>query len=283
MRPRRVLVVIPSFNERAALPAVLADVGAAAAASSHTIEPVVVDDGSADDSSAVARGLGVRVVRLCSNLGIGGAVQTGLRLAWEEGFDCAVQFDGDGQHLAREIDRLLLRLDDDPAPDLVVGSRYLQCVGFQSTVLRRAGKGWLSMILRVFVGLRATDPTSGFRLFGPRALHVFQGTFPYDFPEAEALSMAHLAGLRIVEQPVEMRERQGGASSIQGLLTAYYVLKVTAAILIDVVRGSRHRLVPLPPAQLETRWKTSSAGTGSSSSSASALPSPSSGSSRGSA
>lgn len=282
MQPRRILVIIPSYNERSALPSVIADLRAMAATSPHQFEFVVIDDGSADDSAAVARGLGVRVVRLCSNLGIGGAVQTGLRLAWEEGFDGAVQCDGDGQHLAREFDRLLQRLDDLPAPDLIIGSRYLLHAGFQSTALRRAGKGWLSMILRLFVGLRVTDPTSGFRLFGPRALQVFQGTFPYDFPEAEALSMAHLARLRIVEEPVEMRERQGGASSIQGLLTAYYVLKVTAAILIDVVRGSRHRLSPLPPAQLETRWKTSSAGIGSSPSSVSGSPSPSSASSRGS-
>lgn len=280
--PRRVLIVIPSFNEQTAMPALIAELREVARGLPDALEFVVIDDGSSDATAAVALEQGVRVVRLCSNLGIGGAVQTGLRLAHQESFDCAVQVDGDGQHPARDLGKMLAHLDDSPAPDLIVGSRYLEGAGFQSTPLRRLGKTWLSWVLRLSVGLRVTDPTSGFRVFGRRALAVFQSTFPYDFPEVEALSIARLAGLRVVEVPVEMRERQGGQSSIQGLLTAYYVLKVTAALIIDVVRGRRLHRFSASPAQLEARWKTHSDATGSLPSSAPASPSQSSASSRGS-
>jgi glycosyltransferase involved in cell wall biosynthesis len=268
----RVLVVIPSLNEEKALPALLAELRELASRLPHQIETLVVDDGSHDGTVAVARSHGARVVSLCSNLGIGGAVQTGLRVAHAEGFDCAVQLDGDGQHSPADLPALLDRAGD---ADLVVGSRYLRTEGFQSTLLRRAGKTWLSRVLRIFCGVSVTDPTSGFRLFGPRALAVFYRVFPYDFPEPEVLAIARSNGLRIAEVPVTMRERQGGRSSIQGLLTVYYVLKVTAAIILDLLRARRK-----PPA-LEAPWNRSSDATGSSPSSASGSPARSSASSRG--
>ena len=272
----RVLVVIPSFNEETALPAVLASLRELPAALGYSLEAMVIDDGSTDRTAEVAAACGARVLRLCSNLGIGGAVQTGLRVAHEEGFEAALQLDGDGQHPATEIVQLLATLAATPAPDLVIGSRYLRGEGFQSTPMRRAGKSWLSLILRLCAGVRATDPTSGFRVFGPRAIALFQRTFPYDYPEPESLSLARLHGLRIVEVPVTMRERQGGQSSIRGLLGGWYMLKATAAIVLDVVR-TRRKFAE------EERWKTLSAAIGSSPSSVSDSRSPSSASSRGSA
>src|SRR5437763_185127 len=136
-------------------------------------EIVVVDDGSTDATVQVAAERGVRVVCLCRNLGIGGAVQTGLRLAYREGFDCAVQVDGDGQHPPSEIHRLVSRLNEPDAPDIVVGSRRLEARGYQSTPARRLGQNWLRLWLRVVCGVRVTDPTSGFRLYGSRALALF--------------------------------------------------------------------------------------------------------------
>jgi glycosyltransferase involved in cell wall biosynthesis len=269
----RVLVVIPCFNEEKALAGVLAELREAARDLPHQMEYLVVDDGSQDATAGVARANGARVVTLCSNLGIGAAVQTGLRVAFAEGFDCAAQVDGDGRHNPADLGTLLERAGE---ADLVVGSRFLRTDGFQSTAMRRAGKMWLARILRIVCGLSVTDPTSGFRVFGPRALALFQRTFPFDFPEPETLAIASACGLRIVEAPVTMRGRQTGRSSIRGLLSAYYVVKVTAAIILSLLRT--HRQAPA----LEASWNRSSAATGSSPSSASASPPPSSASSRGS-
>ena len=238
MPVRRVLAVIPSHNEEEALPAVIASLREAAAHLPWELEAVVVDDGSTDSTASRALSLGVRVVRLCRNLGIGGAMQVGLRMAHRGGFDCAVQVDGDGHHPPGELARLVALLEEDPAPDLVVGSRFRERAGFRSTPMRRLGIRWFSLLLRALCRLRVTDPTSGFRVYGPRALALFDRRFPYDYPEPEALALAQLSGLRIVEEPVAMLERQGGRSSIRGVLTSsYYVLKVTVAMVLAVGRA----------------------------------------------
>ena len=278
--PRRVLIIIPCLNERASLPGLIAEVRAAAALTPHALEPVVIDDGSADGTADTARALGVRCVELCSNLGIGGAVQTGLRLAAREGFDCAVQLDGDGQHPAEALPALLARLDGPDAPDLIVGSRFLARAGFQSTAARRLGIGWLSLVLRALSGLRITDPTSGLRVYGLRALWLFDYRYPYDYPEPEALVLAFRAGLTIVEEPVVMRAREAGQSSIHGLWAAYYMLKVTLAMALSLIRNKRLTR-PLGPLHSEPTWShlSASAATGSSPPSAAGSPSSSSGSS----
>jgi glycosyltransferase involved in cell wall biosynthesis len=235
-RPRA-LVVIPCLNEEAALPRVVADVRAAAAALPAEITVLVVDDGSTDGTARLARALGVRVVRLCRNLGIGGAVQTGLRVAAREGFDCAVQLDGDGQHPAAEMGALFVGFAAEPAPDLVIGSRFAGSGAFRSTFMRRVGIRWLALLLGLLVRVRVTDPTSGFRLYGPRALAQFDEVYPYDYPEPESLALAKVAGLRVAEVPVTMRERQGGASSIGGLDSGWYMIKVTFAVLLTFLRS----------------------------------------------
>lgn len=239
----RLLVIIPAFNEQEALGGVLAEIAELRARApvelGGAIEAVVVDDGSADRTAAVARAGGARVLALCKNLGIGGAVQSGLRLAYREGFDFAAQIDGDGQHPPAELRRLLAPARAPGAPDLIVGTRYREAAGgFRSTPLRRLGSAWLRLVLRL-VGVRVTDPTSGFRLYGPRALALFDETYPYDFPEPESLAVARAAGLRLGEVPVQMRERQGGRSSIAGLSTIYYMLKVTLAVALTYLRARR--------------------------------------------
>jgi glycosyltransferase involved in cell wall biosynthesis len=233
----RLLIVIPALNEEEALRALVDEVLRVAATLPCSSEVVVVDDGSTDATVQVAAERGVRVVCLCRNLGIGGAVQTGLRLAYREGFDCAVQVDGDGQHPPSEIHRLVARLSQPDLPDIVVGSRRLEQRGYQSTPARRLGQNWLRLWLRAVCGLRVTDPTSGFRLYGARALALFQRVYPYDFPEPESLAVARARGLRLVDQPVEMRPRQGGRSSIAGLQPLYYMIKVTLAVALAYARN----------------------------------------------
>jgi glycosyltransferase involved in cell wall biosynthesis len=240
-----VLAVVPCLNEQEALPPLLAQLRATAQAlaSDARLDVLVVDDGSTDRTAAIARAGGARVVRLCRNLGIGAAVQTGLRFALREGYDCAVQIDGDGQHPPDELRRLLAPLAQPEAPDLVIGSRFVDRGGdgWKSTRLRRVGISWLAFVLRTFVGARVSDPTSGFRVYGRRALALFDDNYPYDYPEPESVALAKAAGLTIREVPIKMQERQGGASSIRGLKTAYYMLKVTLAVLLTFVRNAGTR------------------------------------------
>jgi glycosyltransferase involved in cell wall biosynthesis len=239
----RVLIVVPALNEESGLPPLLSELRAVAERDGFSAEIVVIDDASTDRTAEVAREHGARVVRLCRNLGIGGAVQTGLRLALREGFDCAVQMDGDGQHPPSELRKLVAAMQAPLAPDIVVGSRYLHGEGFQSTLPRRMGSGWLGWVLRLVTGQKTTDPTSGYRAYGRRALKLFNWSYPHDYPEPEALVLAKVAGLRVVEIPVVMKERQGGASSISIVHAPYYMLKVTAAILLAYAR-SWHRIEP---------------------------------------
>jgi len=225
----RVLLIIPAFNEEAALGGLLAELPAG-------MEAVVVDDGSVDRTAEIAKAGGARVLRLPHNLGIGGAVQAGLRLAHREKFDCAIQLDGDGQHPPSELPRLL---DSASRADIVVGTRYRGKAGFQSTALRRLGSWWLRVVLRLVARVRVTDPTSGFRLYGKRALALFDETYPYDYPEPESLAIARAAGLTIDEVEVAMRDRQGGRSSIAGWAPGYYMFKVTIAVVLAFVRARR--------------------------------------------
>jgi glycosyltransferase involved in cell wall biosynthesis len=252
----RLLVIIPAFNEQEALGGLLRELQALPGEPGVALEIVVVDDGSADRTAEVARAGGARLLRLCRNLGIGGAVQAGLVLAHREGFDFAVQIDGDGQHPPGELHRLLeaargagpdRRTDlapdllPDLVPDLVIGTRYRDATGFRSTALRRLGSAWLRLVLHAVTRLAISDPTSGFRLYGARALALFAETYPYDFPEPESLAIARASGLRIAEVAVAMRERQGGRSSISGAAPVYYMLKVTVAVVLAYLRTRRPR------------------------------------------
>ncbi|MBV8756650.1 MAG: glycosyltransferase family 2 protein [Deltaproteobacteria bacterium] len=225
----RVLVIIPAYNEEHALPALLGELRALPNLDAQ-VTPVVIDDGSTDATAKVAEEHGARVLRMCKNLGIGGAVQSGIRLAFREGFDFAAQIDGDGQHPPGELAKLMGAAGD---ADLVVGYRDKG----PTTLLRRIGSWWLRVVLRVTTGVKCNDPTSGFRLYGPRALALFDSEYPYDYPEPEALAIARARGLRVNEVLVTMRERQGGQSSIAGFAAAYYVFKVTIAVALAYVRA----------------------------------------------
>lgn len=236
----RVLFVVPAFNEQGALPSVIGELQAEIRALHIDGDILVIDDGSSDRTSEVAYATGARVVRLCRNLGIGGAVQAGLRAALRERYDCAIQVDGDGQHPAAEARKLIERINSDPTVDLIVGTRYHgETGGFRSTALRRFGSFWLRLLLRVVAQLHISDPTSGFRLYGPRALELFEQTYPYDYPEPESLAIAAAAQLRVAEVPVAMRERQHGMSSISGLYAPYYMLKTSLAVVLSYLRNRR--------------------------------------------
>lgn len=225
----RTLLIIPAFNEGASIRGVI-----------NAVRPyiegdiVVIDDGSEDDTAALARQAGAAVIRHPCNLGIGAAVQTGFLYGLTRGYDYVVRQDGDGQHDPAQIPRLLAVLREGDA-DIVVGSRFLAREGYQSTLVRRAGIFILGLVSRL-VGTRITDPTSGYWAVNRRALVVLARSHPDDYPETEALVLASRAGCRVREVPVVMYARIAGQSSIGAIYSGFYMLKVMLALLVGRLR-----------------------------------------------
>lgn len=226
----RCLAIVPAFNERFAIAALIEELRTLT-----WLDVVVIDDGSGDGTAAEAARAGARVISLPFNLGIGTAVQTGYLIAQDGGYDVAVQVDGDGQHPPSEIASLVAAVQGGEA-DLVIGSRFLQPGTFRSTRGRRLGISILARLVSFAVKQRVTDTTSGFRAAGPRAISLFAAAYPHDYPEVESVVVAHRAGLRIREIPVQMHERMGGRSSITPIRSLYYMIKVTMAIAMVLLR-----------------------------------------------
>jgi glycosyltransferase involved in cell wall biosynthesis len=227
----RRIAVVPALNEEANVGRVIEELRAFDPA----MEVVVVDDATVDATAAVADAHGAHVVRLPFNLGIGGAVQTGYRYAFEHGFDIAVQVDGDGQHDASQLPLILEPLLDGMA-DVVVGSRFSGDGAFRSTRARRIGIRIFAGIVSAVVRQRVTDTTSGFRAINRKAIALFAADYPHDYPEVEATVMSVKHKLRLREVPVAMRERGGGRSSITAVRSIYYMAKVLLAIFVGLFR-----------------------------------------------
>lgn len=194
----------------------------------------VVNDGSRDNTRKLCEENNIPLLNLPYNLGIGGAVQTGHKYAYLKGYDIDIQFDGDGQHNATYLPLLVREIEN--GNDLVIGSRFVQKSSeesdFKSTKLRRVGIRWLSFWIRLFSGKRITDPTSGFRASGKKAIRLFSEDYPSDYPEPESIVEAAKKSLKIEEVPVKMKERTEGSSSIGGLGSLYYMIKVSLEIAI---------------------------------------------------
>jgi glycosyltransferase involved in cell wall biosynthesis len=230
------LAIVPAYNEEQSVAAVIGDLREHA----PDFDILVVDDGSTDATSAVARGAGAQVLRMPFNLGIGGTVQAGYVYALEHGYDIAVQVDGDGQHDASELHKLTRFLRDNPHVDMVTGSRFLErCTDgtFQSTLPRRLGIQLFARILSRVTGQPVTDPTSGFRMTNHRGIELFARDYPHDYPEVEAVLMVHAHRLTSAEVPVQMRARTGGVSSINASRSVYYMVKVLLAIFVGLFRA----------------------------------------------
>lgn len=220
-----VLLVLPAYNEEASL----ASTVEACRQVVHREDVLIVDDGSTDRTPEVARGLGVRYARLPVNLGIGGAVQTGYRHALRAGYEVAVQVDADGQHDPLDVPALVEPVRAGRC-DMAIGGRYLTAEGFRSTWPRRSGSRLLSAAIRVSTGVTVADCTSGFRAVNRRVLTSFARYYPADYPEPESLAILLHAGMTVLELPVVMRPRHGGASSIKPLDAAIYMVKVLSVI-----------------------------------------------------
>jgi glycosyltransferase involved in cell wall biosynthesis len=225
------IAIVPAFNEEECVARVIDEIRAV----DPDLEVVVVDDGSRDRTAAAAAAKGASVVRLPFNLGIGGAVQTGFRFAFENGFEIAVRVDGDGQHDPAELPVLLEPLLTGEA-DIVVGSRFAGRGGYRSSRSRRVGIGILAGVVSALVRQRVTDPTSGFQALNRHAIALFAADYPHDYPEVEATVMVFKHRLRLREVPVQMRERAAGRSSIGAAASVYYMVKVLLAIVVAMFR-----------------------------------------------
>jgi glycosyltransferase involved in cell wall biosynthesis len=230
----KILIIVPAYNEEASLPGVIRDLREHIPAA----EVLVINDGSRDATVRVARKMGVKVVDLPFNLGIGGAVQAGYRYAERNGYDIAVQFDGDGQHLAVEVNKLIEPIVTKQV-DLVVGSRFLTTGGYKAPVFRKLGIGIFSFVLSRILDMTVTDSTSGFRAGNRRVIEFFARNYPDDYPEVESLVLLHKMNMRMVEVSTTMRERTGGKSSITPIRSIYYMTKVLMAIFIDLMKKVR--------------------------------------------
>ena len=226
----KLLIIIPCYNEQETIVELYREICDKV---SHDV--LFVNDYSSDDSRAILEREGIAHLNLPLNLGIGGAVQTGFRFALRNDYDVAVQVDGDGQHDPSCISELVAPIARGEA-DLVIGSRFIDNSGFQSSAMRRFGIKFFRLLIFCLSGKRITDATSGFRAVNRKALRLFDTYYPDDYPEPESTMLALRNRLRVCEVPVVMRERQGGVSSIRALQPVYYMLKVSLGILISAVQ-----------------------------------------------
>lgn len=222
----KTLIIIPAYNEQKNIEYVVSDI------KEHCpdCDYIIVNDCSKDNTGYICDEKGFSHLDLCCNLGIGGGVQTGYIYAKQNGYDCAVQIDGDGQHDPKYLKKLTALIEDGTA-DVVIGSRFLEREGFQSTGMRRFGIRFLSRLIRVVCGADVKDVTSGYRAVNRKFIELFALEYADDYPEPEAIVAAKLHGGKICEVPVEMRERMGGVSSISPIKSVYYMIKVSLAII----------------------------------------------------
>ncbi len=230
------LIIVPAYNEEDSLRRVLQELRDTA----PQFDVVVVNDGSTDSTPSIAHEMGYPVLDLCFNVGIGAAVQTGFKYALEKGYQTAVQVDSDGQFPPDQIETLA-GLVLEGGWDMVIGSRYLSRTPYQGSLSRRLGNMILSRLCALLSGRRITDSTSGFRAYSRRALEYLTDYYPPDYPEPEAIVILARQGLRIREELVTMRQRQAGASSIAGLQPLYYMIKVSLALALNILKENPQR------------------------------------------
>lgn len=221
------LIIIPAYNEAGNIEKVVNNL----IESYPQFDYIIINDGSTDNTKHICQKKGYHVLNLPINLGIGGAVQTGYLYAKEHEYDAAVQVDGDGQHDVRYLVDMLKILEADEA-DVVVGSRFIDKEGFQSSAIRRLGICFLSNLAWILSGVRIKDITSGYRVVNSKFINIFSDDYPTDYPEPEAMIIAAVHGGKIKEYPVIMKERVSGNSSINVWKSFYYMIKVTLAMVI---------------------------------------------------
>lgn len=223
----KVLLIIPAYNEEGSISSLVDMIRK----DYSQYDYIVVNDGSSDNTKKILEEKKYNHINLPINLGIGGAVQMGYIYAKENRYDIAIQVDGDGQHDVSYVEKLIEPIAHGKA-NIVIGSRFIEKDGFQSTFMRRTGITFLSSLIFILCGEKVKDVTSGFRAVDKKFIDIYAGDYPYDYPEPEAIISAKMHGGIIKEAPVVMKERQSGKSSINVKNSIYYMIKVTLALII---------------------------------------------------
>jgi glycosyltransferase involved in cell wall biosynthesis len=231
----KILVILPCYNEADSIVDLITELNNFRNSSSFQFDFIVINDCSKDETSALVRKCNIPVIDLPINLGIGGAMQTGYKYALQNGYDVAIQMDGDGQHPPSELQKLLEKYFDTKV-NIVIGSRFIDNQGFQSSFFRRLGIKYFHWLNRIFTGNSIYDITSGFRLYDKKAIELVAWNYPDEYPEPESLILFAKEKLVIKEVPVLMRERQGGVSSIKNFSQLYYMFKVSLAMIFSKIR-----------------------------------------------
>ena len=221
------IVIIPAYNEEGGIVKTVTDV----MENAKDFDYVVINDCSKE----ICHEHNFNVVNLPVNMGIGGGVQTGYMYAYRNGYDIAVQFDGDGQHNASYLDSMSKKLVEENL-DMVIGSRYIEKEGFQSSGMRRMGIKYFTGLIKLLTGKKITDPTSGMRMINRKIMKQFSEEYPKDYPEPESIVTILKEGAKVEEIPVKMNAREEGVSSISPSKSIYYMVKVSIAVLIAAIR-----------------------------------------------
>ena len=225
------IVIIPAYNEEGGIVKTVTDV----MENAKDFDYVVINDCSKDNTLEICHEHNFNVVNLPVNMGIGGGVQTGYMYAYRNGYDIAVQFDGDGQHNASYLDSMSKKLVEENL-DMVIGSRYIEKEGFQSSGMRRMGIKYFTGLIKLLTGKKITDPTSGMRMINRKIMTQFSEEYPKDYPEPESIVTILKEGAKVEEIPVKMNAREEGVSSISPSKSIYYMVKVSIAVLIAAIR-----------------------------------------------
>lgn len=225
------LIIIPAYNESGNIVSTIEDIRKYA----DQFDYIIINDCSTDDTLEICRNNHYNYINLPINLGIGGAVQTGYRYAFFHNYKTAVQFDGDGQHDSKYLKKMLQELNETDS-DMVIGSRFIEKEGFQSSRIRRFGIRYFSALIKIMTKKTITDPTSGMRMVNSKLLKEFTYSYPKDYPEPESSVYVISKGYKVSEIPVVMKERVEGESSINIKAGAYYMLKVSLAIFFARIK-----------------------------------------------
>jgi len=239
----KVIVLIPCYNEERNIDKVIQNIKDYTSSNSssnwnYIIDYLIINDCSKDDTLEICKKKKYNYINLPVNLGIGGGIQAGYLYAHERGYDIAIQHDGDGQHDSCYFDDVISPIISGQA-DIVIGSRFLEKEGFQSTGLRRFGISFLSKLIYLCTGVKIHDVTSGYRAVNHKFIKLFAAHYAQDYPEPEAIMDAALHKAKIMEVPVVMREREEGKSSISPVKSIYYMIKVSIAILFHRIITSK--------------------------------------------
>ncbi|MBO5478121.1 MAG: glycosyltransferase family 2 protein [Clostridia bacterium] len=223
---KKVLIIIPAYNEEENIENVVNNV----LEENNLVDVVVVNDGSKDDTLKRAQNTKATVIDLPNNLGIGGAVQTGMIYAYKNGYDIAIQIDGDGQHNPKYIKEMVNKINE--GYDMVIGSRFVEKTNYKQTFFRMLGINITSALIKAITGRKIYDTTSGFRAVNREIIEEFSKNYPYDYPEPETNMKIVLKKKKVLEMPVEMRKRMAGKSFITPIKSVKYMIKVTMSLMM---------------------------------------------------